>query len=78
MLIDDLYHLMRMYRYRSSSRKGRAQEALREHRAIVDAMRRRDAERAELLMRQHIARARLAVDNLPDSREPSKAKKSAV
>jgi DNA-binding GntR family transcriptional regulator len=78
MLIDDLYHLMRMYRYRSSSRKGRAHEALREHRAIVDAMRQRDAERADLLMRQHIARARLAVDNLPESKGPSKAKRSAV
>lgn len=62
MLIDDLYHLLRIYRYRSSSRRGRAQEALQEHRGIVDAMRARDAEAAERLMRQHLFHARLSLE----------------
>lgn len=62
MLIDDLYHLMRIFRYRSSSRKGRAQEALQEHRRIVAAMRARDADAAEELMRRHLSRARLSVE----------------
>ncbi len=61
MLIDDLYHLLRIFRYQSSSRKGRAQEALKEHRGIVAAMRGRDADTAEKLMRKHLARARLSI-----------------
>jgi len=62
MLIDDLYHLLRIFRYRSSSRKGRAQEALNEHRGIVAAMRARDADTAEKLMRQHLSQARLTME----------------
>lgn len=61
MLIDDLYHLLRIFRYQSSSRKGRAQEALQEHRGIVAAMRGRDADTAEKLMRKHLARAKLSI-----------------
>jgi len=60
-LIDDLYHLLRIFRYQSSSRKGRAQEALQEHRGIVAAMRARDADAAENLMRKHLAHARLSI-----------------
>jgi DNA-binding GntR family transcriptional regulator len=62
MLIDDLYHLLRIFRYRSSSRKGRAQEALQEHRRIVAAMRARDVDAAEELMRKHLSRARLSIE----------------
>lgn len=62
MLIDDLYHLLRVYRYRSSSRKGRAQNALQEHRDIVAAMRSRDPDKAERLMRQHLLHARLSLE----------------
>lgn len=57
MLLDELYHLLRIYRYRSSARAGRPQEALQEHRRIVEAMRARDPDRAEHLMRQHLSRA---------------------
>jgi DNA-binding GntR family transcriptional regulator len=63
MLIDDLYHLLRVYRYRSSSRKGRAQAALGEHRAIVAAMRARDPDKAERLMREHLLHARISLDD---------------
>ena len=62
LLIDDLYHLLRIFRYRSSSRKGRAQEALIEHRGIVAAMRARDADAAENLMRKHLSQARLSIE----------------
>lgn len=61
MLCDDLYHLLRIYRYRSSFRQGRAREALREHRAIVKAMTARDPDAAERLMREHLNRARLVI-----------------
>lgn len=68
MLIDDLYHLLRIFRYRSSSRKGRAQEALEEHRRIVAAMRARDANAAEELMRKHLSHARLSIEQSPDDK----------
>ncbi len=65
MLVDDLYHLLRIFRYRSSSRKGRAQEALQEHRRIVAARRARDADAAEELMRKHLSHARFSIEQSP-------------
>lgn len=38
---------------------GRAREALEEHRALLDAIKRGDADRAEQLARQHMARAQM-------------------
>jgi DNA-binding GntR family transcriptional regulator len=61
LLCGDLYDLLRIYRYRSSARRGRARHSLVEHKAIVEAIRSRDPDRAEALMRQHIRNAR---DNL--------------
>lgn len=58
MLIGELYHLVRMYRYQFSSVANRPQKALNEHRRIVEAIEARDGEMAELLMRRHISRAR--------------------
>ena len=63
MLCEDLYHLLRVYRYRSSERKGRAQEALDEHREILAAMCARDHELAEKKMRAHLAHARKAAED---------------
>lgn len=51
---EDLYDVMRLYRFRSSLRPGRTAEALAEHRAIVEALRLRDPDRAEAAMRAHI------------------------
>ena len=53
-LVEELYDVMRLYRFRSSSRPGRAREALAEHRAILAALRRRDPSAAEAAMRAHI------------------------
>src|SRR5690606_19888291 len=61
MLQGDLYHLVRMYRYRSSQQSARPEKALAEHRRIVDAIAERDGELAELLMRRHITSARRAI-----------------
>lgn len=55
----DLYDLLRVYRYKSSTMTGRAAQALDEHRAIVDALVSRDPDRAEAAMRTHIRNARL-------------------
>lgn len=62
MLMGDLYHLLRIYRYKSSTKPGRAVEALQEHRAVVDALLRRDPVAAEQRMRQHLRNARLYVE----------------
>lgn len=69
----DLYHLIRMYRYKFSAYEGRPQRALEEHRRIVTAIRERDGELAEMLMRRHIAGARENIVNRygnPETGEP--------
>jgi DNA-binding GntR family transcriptional regulator len=62
MLCEDLYYLLRVYRYKSSTRPGRAKQALREHKDIVAALMRRDPVEAERKMRLHIGNARLYVE----------------
>ena len=62
LLCDDLYHLMRMYRYQLGREGGRASSASREHSLILDALRDRDGELAELLMRRHIRLSRQYIE----------------
>jgi DNA-binding GntR family transcriptional regulator len=62
MLTGDLYYLLRVYRYKSSTKPGRALEALVEHKAIVDAIERHDAPAAEEAMRAHLRNARRYVE----------------
>jgi DNA-binding GntR family transcriptional regulator len=54
LLCNDLYHLMRMYRYQFGMASSRALDAFREHGHIVEAIADRDAEMAEILMRRHV------------------------
>ena len=70
MLCDDLYYLLRVFRYRSSSRKGRAQEAFREHQAVVKAMMARDPDAAEKAMRTHLRHAVLSIQSEIKQRKP--------
>lgn len=58
LLIGEMYHRVRMYRYQISTTANRPQKALGEHRRIAEAIETRDGEMAELLMRRHISRAR--------------------
>jgi DNA-binding GntR family transcriptional regulator len=58
LLCNDLYYLLRIYRFRSSGVTGRAKTALDEHKAILAAMRARDPDSCETLMRRHVAAAR--------------------
>lgn len=58
LLSGDLYYLLRLYRAQHTSSAGRGRRALLEHRRIVDAIRDRDSELAEFLMRRHISNAR--------------------
>lgn len=58
LLCDDLYHLVRMYRYQFGMTSQRAIPALAEHRYIVDVIAARDGEMAELMMRRHVRASR--------------------
>ncbi|MGB0467465.1 MAG: GntR family transcriptional regulator [Pontibacterium sp.] len=58
----ELYHLVRMYRYKFSVSSSRPKRALKEHRQIVDAIESRDPELAEMLMRRHIGAARKNIE----------------
>lgn len=71
LLASDLYHRVRMYRYQSSQRSSRPEQALLEHRRIVDALADGDGDAAELLMRRHIQRARRAIAEQPRADSPS-------
>lgn len=76
-LCEDFYHFLRIYRYRSSAAPGRASDAFSEHKAILEAMRARDADKAEALMRSHI---RKALSNLTDGEagaKPASRRKTA-
>lgn len=56
-LCGDLYHLLRVYRRHSGTVLERKDDAYIEHWQILRAIRARDAELAESLMRSHIERA---------------------
>jgi len=56
-LCEDLYHLLRIYRRHSGTVLERKEDAYTEHWQILRAMKSRDAELAESLMRAHIGRA---------------------
>jgi len=62
LLCNDLYHLVRMYRYQFGMASPRARPAFVEHEHIVNAIAGRDPQLAELLMRRHIRAARENVE----------------
>ena len=62
LLCSELYHLIRMYRYRSSQTIARAPVALAEHRHVAAAIAARDGELAEILIRRHISTARKNIE----------------
>jgi DNA-binding GntR family transcriptional regulator len=57
-LCDELYHLIRMFRYQTSRFKARSNRALTEHSQLLDAIEQRDPVLAEMIMRHHIVRAK--------------------
>lgn len=61
LLLGDLYHLLRIFRYRSSVKQGRARTAHAEHVEIIAALRKRDGIAAEQAMRRHVGNARLSL-----------------
>src|SRR5690606_15308120 len=76
-LCGDLYHLIRLYRYQHKASPGRGRRALVEHRRILDALRDRDGDLAEILMRRHIATARKVLEASISSTRPVEDLKAA-
>jgi DNA-binding GntR family transcriptional regulator len=71
-LCDDVYHLLRMYRRRSGAVPERKELAYAEHWQIMRAIRARDGELAESLMRAHVGRAAdHLLSQLPAASAPS-------
>ena len=64
LLCDDLYHLMRMYRFQLGRDSGRASNASKEHGLILDALKDRDGEMAEMMMRRHIRKSRHHIEKM--------------
>lgn len=62
LLIGELYHRIRMYRYQFSAYANRPQKAFAEHQRIVEAIEARDGDFAEMLMRRHISSARQNIE----------------
>jgi DNA-binding GntR family transcriptional regulator len=70
LLIGEIYHLVRMYRYQFSAVANRPQKALAEHRRIVEAIEAGDGDLAEMLMRRHIGRARENIEQQSAAYQP--------
>ncbi len=70
LLCNDLYHLVRLYRYQFGMQSRRAPLAFEEHGHIVAAIERRDGELAELLMRHHIRASRENVERMLAEQRP--------
>jgi DNA-binding GntR family transcriptional regulator len=69
LLCGDLYSLIRLCRFRTWTMPGQL-KSYRDHARIVEAMRDRDADLAEMLMRRHVAKARerfLAAESPPSA-----------
>ncbi len=56
-LRQDVYFPLQLYRFNGNARRGGTAAALQEHRAVVDALEARDAEGAEVRMREHLRNA---------------------
>ena len=63
LLFNELYPQVSMYRYQFSLGSARVPAGFNEHRGILDAIRNRDPELAEILMRRHIQASRLSIEN---------------
>ena len=64
LLCNDLYQLVRLYRYQFGMRSTRAAQAFSEHKHIVAAIKRGDGEMAEYIMRAHIRASRESVEKV--------------
>jgi len=76
-LCDELYHLIRMFRFQTSRFKSRSNRALIEHEQLIYAIEQRDPQLAEMLMRKHIARAKASIKDALSTNELDLAKEDS-
>ena len=67
-VITDLRKVIKLSRHHSLFSEGRLEQSLAEHRAILDALLVRDADGAELRMREHISSGRAALARIAEAR----------
>lgn len=58
LLCEDLYSLLRFFRFKAAQARPHSSVTHAEHRAIIEAIQRRDGEAAEQAMRAHVRRSR--------------------
>ena len=71
-LCNELYHLIRMFRYQTSRFKSRSDRALVEHEQLIYAIEQRDSQMAEMVMRRHIVRAKESIREFLNTTSPEK------
>lgn len=71
-LLNELYHLIRMFRFQTSRFKSRSNRALIEHEQLIYAIEQRDSEMAEMIMRKHISRAKNSIKEHLDNQTANK------
>jgi DNA-binding GntR family transcriptional regulator len=69
-LAQDLRRVLKLTRLHSLSVDGRLQQSMAEHQAIMSALRARDADAAEIAMREHLLASREALTHLAPPRTP--------
>ncbi|WP_431285222.1 GntR family transcriptional regulator [Humitalea sp. 24SJ18S-53] len=70
LLCHDHYSLTRLFRFHTGNKRGRPLRAYKDHLQICDALRNRDGELAELLMRRHVEAARRELEAMDLTRQP--------
>lgn len=66
MYCNDLYHLIRLYRYQFGMVSKRISRAFVEHEQLIDAIRQRDQDLTKYLMMKHISHSRKNVESMLD------------
>jgi DNA-binding GntR family transcriptional regulator len=74
LLIGELYQLLRMCRYQTSSLRNRTHLALNQHRQITEAIADGDGDLAELLMRRHISGAWKSISRMETNDNDTRTK----
>lgn len=64
LVIDDMRKVLKLTRHESLRLEGRVEQSVKEHRAVLAALRKGDAPRAEARMREHLLSGRAALAEL--------------
>ena len=68
-MVNDLRRVLRLSSHTSLNRVGRLEQSFAEHAELMEALRRKDGDRAREIMRRHVENQRIAILNLADKVE---------